>query len=108
MFFDRDPSQSEAMMQPHQARAFGAIVDDCASCHLGIDRNRGGQQLLVDDVSYPMHFVGWKCYYCLSKPSEEDLLQYKIVELTCSRAYEPQQCRHSRRITSAVGSSTKE
>ena len=57
-FLDRDPSQTEALLQPHQARAFGVIVDDCASCHQGIDGDRGGQQLRIDDVSYPMHFDG--------------------------------------------------
>ena len=30
-FLDRDPLQTEALLQPHQARAFGVIVDDCAS-----------------------------------------------------------------------------
>ena len=55
-----------------------------------------------------MHFYWWKCYYRLSKPTEEDLLLYNIVELTCSRPYEPQQHRHSRRITSTVGSSARE
>ena len=107
-FLDRDPSQTEALLQPHQARAFGVIVDDCVSCHLGVDGNRGGQQLLVNDVSYPMHFDGWKCYYRLSKPTEADLLRYNIIEITCSRPYEPQQRRHSRRITSSIGSSSHE
>ena len=107
-FLDRDPSQSEALIQPHQARAFGVIVDDCASCHLGVDGNRGGQCLIVDDIAYPMHFDGWKCYYRLSKPSEEDLLKYTIVELTSPIAYEPQRRRNSRRIASPVGSTTAE
>ena len=59
----------------------------------------------MDDISYPMNFYGWKCYFRLSKPTEEDLLLYDIVELTCSRLYEPQQRRNSRRITSTFGSS---
>ena len=57
-FLDRDPLQSEALLQPHQARAFGVIVDECVSYHLGIDENRGGQRLIFDDVSYSMHFYG--------------------------------------------------
>ena len=60
-FLDRDPLQTEALLQPHQARAFGVIVDDCASCHLGSDGQPGGQCITVDDISYPMHFDGWKC-----------------------------------------------
>ena len=53
---DRDPSQTEALLQPHQERTFDVIVDDCVSCHLGIAGNRGDQQLHVDNISYPMHF----------------------------------------------------
>ena len=33
-FFDRDPLQTEALLQPHQARSFGIIVDYCANRHL--------------------------------------------------------------------------
>ena len=72
-FLDRDPSQTEALLQPHQARAFGVIVDDCASCHIGSDGEPGGQRIVVDDNSYPMHFDGWKCYFRISKPTDEDL-----------------------------------
>ena len=82
-FLNRDPSQSEVLLQPHQARAFGVLVDDCASCHTGVNGERGGQRLVINDISYPMHFDGWKCYFRLSKPSEEDLHKYDIVELTC-------------------------
>ena len=34
-FLDRDPSQTEALLQPNQIQTFGVVVDDCASCHLG-------------------------------------------------------------------------
>ena len=47
-FLDRDPLQTEALLQPHQARAFGVIVDNCASCHLGSDGQPGGQCIMVD------------------------------------------------------------
>ena len=33
-FLDRDPLQTEALLQPHQARSFGIIVDDCAERHV--------------------------------------------------------------------------
>ena len=33
-FLVNDPTQTEALLQPHQVRAFGIIVDDCASRHL--------------------------------------------------------------------------
>ena len=62
----------------------------------------------MDNVSHPMHFDRYKCCYRLSKPSEEDLPHYKIVELTCLRSYEPQQRQHSSRIKSSIGSPTQE
>ena len=42
-FLDRDPTQSESLTQPHQMRAFGVIVDDCAKSHLGPTNLPGGQ-----------------------------------------------------------------
>ena len=39
---DVDSKQHESLLQPHQARAFGVIVDDCTRCHLGVDGNAGG------------------------------------------------------------------
>ena len=57
-FLDRDPLQTEALLQPHQVRAFGVVVDDCSSAHLGQDGLAGGQCLTIGGVSYPMHFDG--------------------------------------------------
>ena len=31
---DNDPTQTDALLQPHQVRAFGIIVDDCFKIHL--------------------------------------------------------------------------
>ena len=107
-FLDRDPLQTEALLQPHQARAFGVIVDDCASCHLGPDGQSGGQCITIDAVSYPMHFDGWKCYFRISKPSDADLLKYPIIRITSPLPYEPQTRRSSRRLPSPVGASSDE
>ena len=106
-FLDRDSSQSEALPQPHQSRASSVIVDDCAIWYLGIGGNRGGQRLIIDDVSYPMHFYGCKCRYWISKPSEEYLSKYNIVELISPLAYEPQRQRHCWRMIFPIGSSTE-
>ena len=32
---DTNPDQDEALLQPHQVRSFGIIVDDCAHRHMG-------------------------------------------------------------------------
>ena len=70
---DRNPQQNEALLQPHQARAFGVKIDDCASCHLRSDGQPGTQCLSVDDIDFPMHFDGWKCYFRISLPTSDDL-----------------------------------
>ena len=62
-FLDPDPNQHEALLQPHQGRAFGVIVDDCATCHLNGERKPGGQCIKVGDQRLDMHFDGWKCYF---------------------------------------------
>ena len=80
------------------------IVHPDTSVLMGIEEDN----VIVDDVAYSMHFDGWKCYYRLSKPSEEDLLKYTIVDLTCPITYEPQRRRNSRCIASPVGSTTDE
>ena len=37
-----DPSQTEALLQTHQTRAFGVIVDDCARYHVATNSEPGG------------------------------------------------------------------
>ena len=39
---DCDPSQTEALLQPHQARSLGAMIDDCARCHVAVKLKPGG------------------------------------------------------------------
>ena len=107
-FLDRDPSQDEALLQPHQCRDFGVMVDDCAKCHLNNDGDPGGQCIRVGDDIIPMHFDGWKCYFRISKPTEDDIATLPVYTLTSSRPYEPQCRLSSRRIHSPVGSSTSE
>ena len=41
-FLDRYPLQTEALLQPHQARAHDVIVDNWATCHVGSTGNPGG------------------------------------------------------------------
>ena len=96
-FLDKNPQQSEALLQPHQARAFGVIVDDCACRHLAPSGNPGGQCITVNKSTYKMHFDGWKCYLKITKPQPSDLSKYKIIELTPMLEYAPQR-RYSRRV----------
>ena len=53
-FLDRDPLQTEALLQPHQMRAFDLVVYDCAQRNMGTNRSPGGQYIEVDNTKYPM------------------------------------------------------
>ena len=59
-FLDNDPIQTEALLQPHQVRAFVIIVDDCTSRHLSTSGSPGTQCIKVGDSTLPMYFDGWK------------------------------------------------
>jgi len=59
-FYDPDLLQLEELFQPHQFRANGVIVDDCAKRHKHSDGNPGGQCLTTLDLTLDMHFDGWK------------------------------------------------
>ena len=82
--------QTEVLIQPHQMRVFGVVVDDCAKGYLGQSNKTSGQCITLDDTQYGMNFDGWKCYFRIQKHTEQDLIKYKIIELTSSLAYEPQ------------------
>ena len=86
-FLDRDPLQTEALLQPHQMRAFSLVVDDCAKRHMGSYNKPGGQCIKVNDKTYPMHFDGWKYYFQVQKPDPTDLAKYPIIQLTSLNPY---------------------
>ena len=45
-----------------------------------------------------MYFDGWKWFYKLEKPTADDLVKFKVIELTSRLRYEPQKL-SSRRAT---------
>ena len=59
-FSDNDPTHTEALLQPHQVREFGIIVDDCAKIHLSTSGSPGTQCIKVGDSILPIYFDGWK------------------------------------------------
>ena len=76
---DQNPGQDEALLQPHQVRSFGIIVDDCAQRHIGPNLAPGGQVITVGDHNIPLYFDGCNCYLHLQKPTATDLSKYKVV-----------------------------
>ena len=96
-FLDTSPNQHEALLTPHQAREHGVSIDNCARCHQDAKGNPGGQCLTTPEGTFPFHFDGSKCFFLISKPTEDDMLKYPQVELTSSRPYEPVVRAHSLR-----------
>ena len=56
VFLDRYLNQTEALLQPHQARAFDVIVDDCTKRYLDISGKPGGQCLHDGNKKFDIHF----------------------------------------------------
>ena len=73
---DNDPTQIEALLQPHQVRAFGVIVDNLASRRLNPSGSPGTQCIKVGDRTSPMSFDGWTHYYKLEKLTANDLVKF--------------------------------
>ena len=57
-FSPQDSNQTEELLQPHQVREFGIIVDDCESRHLSTSGSTGTQCIKVGDRTLPMYFDG--------------------------------------------------
>ena len=94
---DTSEQQLEALLQPHQCRAHGVCVDDCATRHKHIDGSNGGQCIQVASYNLPLYYDGYKCYFITSKPSPEDLTQLPHIELTSPLQYEPDRRVYTRR-----------
>ena len=50
--------QDEALLQPHQLRSFGIIVDGYARRHMGPNSTQGGQTITIGEHSIPLYFDG--------------------------------------------------
>ncbi len=96
--YDNNSTQQESLLQPHQARAHGVAIDDCAIRHRRIDGTSGGQCVQIGDTTLPLYFDGWKCYFAISLPTHQDLERYPVYELTSPQPYEPTVRRYTRRM----------
>ena len=87
---DVDSTNLESLLQPHQARAYGVIVNDVASRHLATERKQGVQNLVVDGKILPLNFDGWKCYLQIIRPTSDELNCLPKFVLTSELPYLPQ------------------
>ena len=94
-----DENCTESLLQPHQARCFGTVIDDCCKHHYSTGGKPGTQSIQVPGHVIPLLFDGWKTYLWISKPAEEDLDTLDRVELTSPLPYEPDKRRFTRRVT---------
>ena len=96
---DSSPDQKESLLQPHQSRAHGVLIDDCPIQHRRIDGSSGTQCVQILDTKLPLEFDGLKCYLKLEKPSESDIATYPRLELTSPILYNPKRIYTRRRNT---------
>jgi hypothetical protein len=99
-----DPAQTEALLQPHQARQHNVCIDECSKQHKHDDGSSGTQSITVpaDGTILPCSFDGFKTFLAIEKPDERDLTMYPHVELTSDIRYEPQRSHLVRRVQKAI------
>ena len=94
---ETNPNQKEALLAQHQVRDHGVILDSCAKRHIADQfGNSGGQCITTPEGQFEFNFCGRRCYFSIRKPSCDDLLKYKVVKLTSSQPYEPEERRHTK------------
>ncbi|GFH49047.1 hypothetical protein CTEN210_05523 [Chaetoceros tenuissimus] len=96
---DLDENQNEALIQPHQLQSSGVIYDDVVSIHLGNNGKPGTQSITVAGHTLPLFFDGYKTYFRLVKPTEEDLQYLPHIVMTSKEIYEPQQRKFVERMS---------
>ena len=94
-----DVNCTESLLQPHQARCFGTVIDDCCKYHMSTGGKPGTQSIQVPGHEIPLLFDGWKSYLLISKPTEEDMVTLERVEFTSPLPYEPDKRLFTRRVT---------
>lgn len=85
----RDENCTESLLQPHQARCFGTVINDCCKHHMSTGKKAGTQSIYVPGHQIPLMFDGWKTYLWISRSTEEDLATLERVEFTSPLPYEP-------------------
>ena len=55
---DLNPNQEESLLQPHQARANGVIIDDCASCYMVQMGTLVARALLSAEITFLSTLMG--------------------------------------------------
>ena len=53
---EKKPTQIESLLQPHQTRAFGVVVNDVAKRHPAMDGKQDSQCISIGADSLPLHF----------------------------------------------------
>ena len=59
---DENPTQTESLLNPHQACAHQVMIDDTAATHRRMDGDFGTQHFVIEDTSFLLHFDGYKMF----------------------------------------------
>ena len=79
---DPCPDQRESLLQPHQSRAHGVLIDDFPLQHRQIDGSCGSQCVQVLDTVLPLTFDGLKCLFQIQKPTSDNISELPRLKLS--------------------------
>ena len=77
-------------------------VEDVANRHSTRDGRSGGQCLQIGTETLPLHFDGWKCFFDIRMPTQEELKSLPVFEITSPLPYKPQSSLSTRRLKGKV------
>ena len=77
-------------------------VEDVANRHSTRDGRSGGQCLQIGTETLPLHFDGWKCFFDIRKPTQEELKSLPVFEITSPLPYKPQSSLSTRRLKDKI------
>ena len=70
---ENSEEQTESLLNPHQLRAYHVRVDDVPRHHRHVYGTHGKQCIVVDGVTFPLHFDGFKTYFTVSRSTHREL-----------------------------------
>ena len=92
-----DQEQDESLLLPFQAMQHGIEIDLTPFGRKQTNGDLGTQKMVIDSVEIPLRFDGRKMFLNIRKPSEIELEELEVFELTSPTTFEPQEKEFSQR-----------
>ena len=99
--YNSDEAQYESLCLPFQAEQHGVTFDLTPRHRLNASGENGKQLMKVEDRDIPLEFDGLKMYLNIRCPSNEEMDDLPIVELTPDRPFIPDQGEDHENIVTA-------